>query len=713
MLLINLLIIGGAFYTGRKINKKLKKQKKSYKALATEIIIKRKTRFETFSDKTVIPIVENTLQKITPFSDDIRSQQIEDISSFKDKNNKKSAAEKKLDKYITISLLSLGISATARLVYPPLVIISLPGLLYLTTPFFQGAYRSLFKEHRIKVDVVDTAVIVTTLVTGQYVACSIAYSLFLLSRKLLLKTEDHSQQSFVSLFGQQNPSVWILSDNVEIEIPIDALKTGDIVVVNAGETIPIDGIIIKGVASIDQHILTGESQAVEKSFNDKVFASTLILMGRIYIKVEKTGVETTVAKISQVLSHTADYKETVRSQSEAIVNALSFPILCVGTLALFTVGPIGAAAVMTSSLSLDTRAIAPTVMLNFLTLASRKNILIKDGRVLDQLNQVDTLIFDKTGTLTSQTPHVGQIYSCLPAEYEDNEILQYAAAAEYKQTHPVALAILEEASIRQLKLPEIDEAEYKVGYGITVHIKGRLIRVGSSRFMEMENIPIPSTIKEIRNACDKQGHSQVMVAIDTKLVGIVELHPTVRPEAKEVIQQLRPYFKSIYIISGDQEIPTKKLAETLGIDHYFSETLPEDKANIISKLQKEGNSVCYVGDGINDSIALKKATVSISLQGASTIATDTAQIILMKEELHQLTALFELAKHYKNNMNKSLFIKMVPSIIGVPGALFFNLNLTMTVMLNTIGLIASLGNAMHPLRQLEDSTNQSVDRNSD
>jgi P-type E1-E2 ATPase len=316
---------------------------------------------------------------------------------------------------------------------------------------------------------------------------------------------------------------------------------------------------------------------------------------------------------------------------------------------------------------------------------------------LELLRQVDTIIFDKTGTLTEEQPHVCTIYSC--SSYSKNDILIYAATAEYKQKHPLAKAILQEAENRQLSVLPIEDSEYKLGYGIAVYVDGKTIYVGSERFMNVEGITIPSGIKQQQDFCHEQGYTLVIVAIDSEVIGAIELLPTVRPEAKVVIDSLkqRPNIKAMYIISGDHETPTKKLAQELGIDNYFAETLPEDKANIIEQLQQQGHFICYIGDGINDSIALKKSQVSISLRGASTIATDTANIVLMDQGLSHLNPLFDIAEKYNANMNRTFAFMIIPGIIGMSGAFLLGFTIAQTLVLNIIGLGLGVGNAMTPL----------------
>ena len=277
--------------------------------------------------------------------------------------------------------------------------------------------------------------------------------------------------------------------------------------------------------------------------------------------------------------------------------------------------------------------------------------------------------------------------------------MRYAAAAEYKQTHPLAQAILHEAEQRGIEPPQQTGAEYRMGFGLLVEVEGRRVHVGSERFMHQENIAVPAAIQEQQRLAQEDGYTLVMVALDQELIGAIELLPTLRPEIKTIIANLKQHhnIKHTYIISGDGEIPTRKLAEELGIDHYFAQVLPQDKAARIQELQEQGHFVCYVGDGINDAIALKTAQVSISLRGASTIAIDTAQIVLMDAGLEHLERLFGLARQFNRNMNTTFAILLVPVALGMTGAFLFHFGIVQTVVLNLTGLAVGLGNVMSPL----------------
>ncbi|MEM7535892.1 MAG: HAD-IC family P-type ATPase [Chloroflexota bacterium] len=274
---------------------------------------------------------------------------------------------------------------------------------------------------------------------------------------------------------------------------------------------------------------------------------------------------------------------------------------------------------------------------------------------------------------------------------------RYEWGAEHKQTHPIALAIQQEAVQRELTPPPIHNAKYDVGYGLQVQLEDQLIRVGSERFMDMEGIAVPSDIQKKQEDGHKKGYTFVYVAIDDQLGGAIELRPTIRPEVKHIIHELTKRQKSLYIISGDHEIPTQKLAEALGIDHYFAQVLPQNKAALIEELQAEGKSVCFIGDGINDSVALKQANVSVSMSGASTVATDTASIILMDGSLKQLVSLFDIAQNLDANLNTMTLMTVLPGVVCIGGVFFLHLGIVSAVMLFNIGLVASVSNAMLPL----------------
>ena len=670
-----LALAGGAVYAGVKVYAKFKKEQTASRSFLTDGNSSR----HTF-----------TSQNGAFFPDQTRSQQLQTMSSTPN-GIEPSEAEQRINHMLTVASVSMGMAVVGTLIYPPLVLMSVVPSLYITGPVWKDAYHALFKDRRIRASVLDSIVFIIATATANYWALALGGFLYYVSRKLLLKTEDRSRASLINVFGNQPRFVWVQIDGVEVEVPLENVQAGETVVVHAGDIVPVDGTIAAGDASIDQQVLTGEAQPAERGVGDSVFASTVVLSGTIQVEVERAGDETVVANIGAILRHTADFKTSMQSRGEALADKMTPPFLALGAIALPILGPVGAASVLTSSFGYHLRILSPIGMLNFLTLASRQGILIKDGRSLELLHQVDTVVFDKTGTLTLEQPHVGHIYTY--NGYGENEVLQVAAAAEYKQSHPIAKAILHEAETRQVVVPPSDDAHYDIGYGIKVRADHGVIRVGSDRFMAMEGIAIPDHAQTLQTKSYEQGHSLVYVAIDDHLGGVIELQATMRAEAKSVVEALHQRHLSVVIISGDHEQPTRKLAQELGIDRYYAETLPEDKAKLIADLQQKGKSVCFVGDGINDAIALKQANTSISLRGASTAATDTAQIILMDQSLHQLCQAFDIAENFNANMRLGFAMTIVPGIIGLGGAFFLNFGIVEPILLNNTGLAIGIGNA--------------------
>ncbi|MGB5736138.1 MAG: HAD-IC family P-type ATPase, partial [Thiohalocapsa sp.] len=336
-------------------------------------------------------------------------------------------------------------------------------------------------------------------------------------------------------------------------------------------------------------------------------------------------------------------------------------------------------------------------VLNYLDKASHHGILVKDGHTFEMLKKVDTLVFDKTGTLTEEQPTVGAIHAVEGVCEE--EVLRLAAAAEIRQRHPIARAIMDKAEALGLELPEIDEAAYRVGYGLTVGIDGKLVRVGSLRFLREEDVEIPPRLDAAEAHCHAQGSPMVAVAVNDAAIGAIELTATVRAGTRAIIRELVDTcgVQSTYIISGDHEAPTRRLAEELGIDGYFAEVLPEEKGGLVEGLRKSGKTVCYIGDGINDAIALQKADVSISIRGASTVATDSAQIILMDQTLERLPYLFNMGRRFNGHMRQVVTVVMIPSLVSAAGAMFFpKLALIQSVLFPQIGLLGGIAVAMRP-----------------
>ncbi|APW61269.1 heavy metal translocating P-type ATPase [Paludisphaera borealis] len=605
----------------------------------------------------------------------------------------------KPDLHLPICTISMPVAAVAQFAAPVLLPAAAVLFAYTSIPTFKSARAVIVEERRLGVDVLDAIVVLGCLGTMSIFPGAVLCWCLGFGQVLVKKTQDDSKKLLLNAFGKQPRFVWLYRDGVEVQVSLDRLQAGDVIVVNTGEVVPVDGIITEGLAMVDQHALTGESTPAEKGVGDRVFASTLMVAGKMLVSVEKSGSETASAKISRILTDTAGYKLNSQHKGERLADRAVIPTLTIGAIGMATMGPAGAVAVLNSDFGTGIRMAAPLAMLSTLALCASKGILVKDGRALELMNEIDTVLFDKTGTLTRERPEVGLIVS--GPGCTDDQILLYAAAAEKKFHHPIALAILHKAQERNLELPETDDSQYKVGYGITVNVDGRTIRVGSKRFMELEGLPMCNAIREALEEAHREGHTMVMVGVDDQVGGAIALHAAVRPEVRDIIKGLRDRgIKHIAIISGDHEAPTKKLAESLGMDRYFAQVLPADKADYVEKLQKEGRKVCFVGDGINDSIALKKANVSISLRGASSIATDTAHIVFMEQGLSKLCDLRDISRDLDRNVKRSWKMILVPNIACIAGVFTMGFGIMASVLTNNVAAIGALANGMAPLRKI-------------
>lgn len=589
---------------------------------------------------------------------------------------------------LTGGTLALTLAAISN---PALAIVSRPATVLIALPLVTHYYRSIQERKHVASSIMDISAVIAPIMAGYFVIGVGLTGMHYASQKLLLKTENSSRKSMLSVFGEQPRTVWVEQDGVAVEIPFEDLRVGDTVIVEAGQMIAADGMVSGGSGLVDQRSLTGEGQPVERTIGDGVFASTLLLSGRLHVRVDQAGENVIAVQVNDALHSSADLRATISQRGERVRNQGAFLTMAISGVTLPLYGLGSAIATLYAGFGYSLKYAAPIGMLNGLRVAAQNGLLVKDGRALETLNRVDTFVFDKTGTLTEDVPTVGAIYTA--NGFGRDYVLTLAAAAETMQTHPFALAILRKAQERELSLPTIDETQVEIGYGLKATIEDQVVRVGSRRFMEMEEIPIGASYLAIEAASHAEGHSLVYVAIGNKLGGLIELHASIRPEVSEIANLLREREIDMIIVSGDHTKPTRKLAQSVRVDSFHAERLPQDKAAIIDQLRATGHTVCFVGDGINDSIALKSADVAISLSGASAIATDTADVLLMDGSLKQLPTLIKLAEQLDNNFSNSVFFSVVPGVLCVAGVYLFNLGIVPAVAIYQAGWLATVANS--------------------
>jgi heavy metal translocating P-type ATPase len=605
-----------------------------------------------------------------------------------------SAGDDDLDRFMNRAWILLGTTTVGAVASPTLMAVSIPFLLWQTRPVFEQAYAEVTERNKVGGAVIRAMSTYGLLLGGAYWVSAMGAVIFGATERLTRKVTAESRHGLRNVFGDLPRQVVTLRDGTETAVAIEDVQAGDIVVVRAGQAMPVDGVITAGSAAIDQQALTGESQPAEKGPGDSVFAATTVLSGRLEVRVDKAGADTLVAGIEQILERTASYTSQQEFKGKQIADRTVLPTLAISGGTLLAMGVQPGICMLALYPGEGMRVLGPLSMLNYVQHAAAMKILVKDGRALESLNDVDTVVFDKTGTLTEKDFKVVHVH---PAGGESiDTVLGHAAAVEAHQSHPIALAIAQEASARLLSLPYVDHASYEIGFGISAEVRQQRVHVGSARYLDRHGIGVPDSLIDLEDAATGSGHSFVYVAIGGRVAGAIELAPKLREEIKPLLAQLKARGLQIYILSGDREAPTRRLAEDLGVDRYFAGTLPHQKAELIAEWQAAGKSVCFVGDGINDAIALKKAHVSISLAGASTIATDSAQIVFMEPNLDKLVPLFQIAKDLQFDMRNNLIALVAPSPVVLAGVWFFGFGYMTTAVLVGVSSVAGIINAAFP-----------------
>ena len=601
---------------------------------------------------------------------------------------------------LPVAFGSLALSGVATFAAPTLLPVGTALMLATAVPSYRHAAQVLVRERRLSVDVLDSIIFTTCLFTGEIFAGAMTAFFLSVGRTLLRRTQAQSARLLVDAFGRQ-PSIVRLerADGSTAEVPIEAVRAGDVIVVETGEAVPVDGTVQSGEGMLDQQALTGEAAPVERGADDPVLAATLLVAGQIRVRVERAGKDTTAGKIADILRETVSHKLAMQSRGEALADSIVVPALGVSALAGAVIGPSAALAVINSDLGTGIRMAAPLAVVTSLSACIRSGILVKQGRALETLPKVDTVVFDKTGTLTRSVPEVGEVVAC--GRDDPAAMLRLAAAAEQNFSHPIARAILDHYHAEGGgPLPVLDASQYALGFGLTVTIEGRQVRLGSRRFMDREGLAFPETFDAAMAPRREAGHTLIYMGVDDAPAGLIDLRPSQRPEAADAVQSLRAGgIKELIILSGDHERPTRQLAGQLGMDRSFAEVLPEDKAAVIAGLQREGRCVCFVGDGINDALALRQADVSVSLSGAAGIATDTAQVVFLEGNLRRMGELFGIARELHTNVGQSWNLIRGANGICVAGVFLAGFNLWHSVFFNNVSALGALGNSLRPLHR--------------
>lgn len=624
-----------------------------------------------------------------PHSDDLRRAEPGATEPRRERQGNATGATN-LDRKLWVAMGSTAAAGIGDLVLPPLGLLSVPGILYVSTDLVSGTIKELKQRRRLSVDALVLLLMIACLKKGMFFACSLNMAFAMAARRLTDATRRESEADVLKVFEHQAEEVRVVRDGREQMIDFAEVERGDLVRIHAGEMIPIDGRVVSGSASVDQRVLTGEAQPVERGAGEPVLSMTMVFSGSILVRVERAGHDTVAAEIGRILEATMNQKTETQIWAEDLSNKTVVPTVIAGAALLPALGPYGAMALMQSHPKYKPILASHLALLTTFSALADRGVLIKDSRAIELLGDVDTVVFDKTGTLTLGALHVARIH--LEPGCDETTLLRWTASLEAHQSHPIAAAILAEAERRQLPLSPLDDASVVVGFGLKGSVEGKALAVGSARFMANESVEVSSRIERHEARCAAEGHSLVMISCDGQCVGALELHATVRPEAAEVVRVLRETLDMrVVIISGDMDEPTRQLAGTLAVDDYFAETLPEDKAKIIADLQSQGRKVCFIGDGINDAVALATAEVSISLEGASSVARDSAMIVLLDDSLTHIAHLLSRARYERRRVRTAFGLVLGPHLYGLGGAMALGVGYLDAILLNQLGLALGVG----------------------
>lgn len=518
---------------------------------------------------------------------------------------------------------------------------------------------------KIEVPVLDaTAIGVSVLRNDIKTADSI---MFLLGIGELLEEWTHkkSVDDLARTMSLNTGSVWMLCDGKEVQVSSNDVKEGDCVVVHMGNIIPFDGEVYDGEAMVNQASITGESMPVRRVKDNYVYAGTVVEEGEITIKVKKVGGSSQYEKIVKMIEETEKLKSSSESKASHIADKL-VPYTLAGTALtyLLTRNTTKALSVLMVDFSCALKLAMPITVLSAIREASLHNVTVKGGKFLEAVSEADTIVFDKTGTLTKAKPTVVDVVSFC-SETPD-ELLRIAACLEEHFPHSMAKAVVEAAKDRSLEHEEMhSKVDYVVAHGISSYIDDRKAVIGSYHFVfEDEKCIIPDDKKELFDGLPDE-YSRLYMAIENELAAVICIEDPIREEAADIIKKLKEAgIKKAVMMTGDSERTAKAVAAKIGVDEYYSEVLPEDKAKFVEKEKSLGHKVIMVGDGINDSPALSAADVGIAISDGAELAREIADVTVEGNDLYELVAL----KHISNALMKRIH-KNYRMIMGINSTL--------------------------------------------
>lgn len=506
---------------------------------------------------------------------------------------------------------------------------------------------------------------------------AILITLILLGKLLEARAKGKTSEAIKKLMDIQAKTAKVIRDGKEIEIAVQDVMVGDTVVIRPGERIPVDGIVLDGHTAIDESMITGESLPVDKKAGDEVIGGTVNKVGSIRIEAAKVGSNTALAQIIRVVEEAQNSKAPIQRVAD-IISGYFVPIVIAIAIMTFlawyywldngniTRALVNFTAVMVIACPCSLGLATPTAIMVGTGKGAEHGILFKGGEQLENMHSLTAIIMDKTGTITKGTPEVTDIIVLKP-NFDESQLLFFAASAESVSEHPLGKAVLIEAEQRSIALQQPRDFQAIVGNGIQANISDSAVLVGTKRLLQSKKIVISELEKQLETL-ESKGKTVLLVAIDGIAVGLIAVADRVRPEAKAAVQRLQAAGISVWMATGDNQRTAQAIAQEVGIENVIAEVLPKQKAEKVAQLKSQGYKVGMVGDGINDAPALAAADCGIAIGTGTDIAMEAAAVTLMKGDLGGLLSAIDLSRATMKNIKQNLFWALIYNIVGIPVA---------------------------------------------
>ena len=628
-------------------------------------------------------------------------------------------AEHTRGKQIRVSMALLGTlaggvllinSGIARLFYGSgsfnTELLAMAGAILLGAPIVLHAIKSLIKK-QMHMDELVALAIIAAFATQNYVTAGIVAFFMLLSELIETRTALGARTSIESLIKLTPKKANLIESNgSEKEVKVSTLQPGDCVRARPGDNIPADGEVIKGLSSVNEATITGESLPVDKVPGMQVFAGTTNLTGALDITVTKAGKDTTLGKVQSLIMEAEQTKIPIMRIIDHYVKWYTPTILMIAGIVLFFTSDVNRAiTILVISCPCALILATPTAMVAAISASARLGILIKNVADLEIAGRITAIVVDKTGTVTT-----GQLYvtKLTPAEgVEPAELLSFAAAAEQMSKHPAARALQEVAKEANLSLSAPDDFKETPGKGVTALVNSARIMVGRDTFLKEKNVNISNVSDPTLH--EEQGFSTLYVAKDSKCIGWIGLQDKTRPEAKHAVSELLDIgIKRVTMLTGDREEVANRVAAELACTDFKAHCLPQDKLSIVEDMKKDGHTVAVVGDGINDAPALAAGDLGIAMGAAgSDVAINSASIALMSNDLKRLPFLVRLSRKTRTVINGNLFFGIVFIILGVVAAALAWLPAVYAAVLHFAGSLIVVFNSARLVRYGEELDHES------